>query len=48
VKDPNSMLNLVAALVPGKPASIRFRRENKDVEVQVAVGKRPSQQRPRR
>ena len=48
VKDPNSMLNLVAALVPGKPASIRFRRENKDVEVQVAVGKRPSQQRRRR
>ena len=48
VKDPNSMLNLVAALVPGKPASIRFRRENKDVEVQVAVGKRPTQQRRRR
>jgi serine protease DegQ len=48
VKDPNSMLNLVAALVPGKPASIRFRRDNKDVEVQVAVGKRPTQQRRRR
>src|SRR5882672_11287180 len=48
VKDPNSMLNLVAALVPGKPASIRFRRENKDVDVQVAVGKRPTQQRRRR
>jgi Do/DeqQ family serine protease len=48
VKDPNSMLNLVAALVPGKPASIRFRRDNKDVDVQVAVGKRPTQQRRRR
>ena len=48
VKDPNSMLNLVAALVPGKPASIRFRRDDKDVEVQVAVGKRPTQQRRRR
>jgi len=45
VKDPNSMLNLVAALVPGKPASIRLRRDNKDVELQVAVGKRPT---PRR
>ncbi len=45
VKDPNSMLNLVAALVPGKPASIRLRRDNKDVDVQVAVGKRPT---PRR
>ena len=48
VKDPNSMLNLVAALVPGKPASIRLRRDNKDVDVQVAVGKRPAQQRRRR
>jgi len=48
VKDPNSMLNLVAALVPGKPASIRLRRDNKDVDVQVSVGKRPTQQRRRR
>ena len=48
VKDPNSMLNLVAALVPGKPAAIRLRRDNKDVDVQVAVGKRPTQQRRRR
>jgi serine protease DegQ len=48
VKDPNSMLNLVAALVPGKPASLRYRRDNKDMDVQVAVGKRPTQQRRRR
>ncbi len=48
VNDPNAMLNLVAALVPGKPASIRLRRDNKDVDVQVAVGKRPTQQRRRR
>jgi len=48
VKDPNSMLNLVAALVPGKPASVRLRRDNKDVDLQVAVGKRPAQQRRRR
>src|SRR5262245_1457643 len=48
VKDPNSMLNLVAALVPGKPASIRLKRDNKEVDVQVAVGKRPTQQRRRR
>jgi Do/DeqQ family serine protease len=48
VKDPNSMLNLVAALAPGKPASIRLRRDNKDIDVQVAVGKRPTQQRRRR
>jgi len=48
VKDPNSMLNLVAALVPGKPASIRLRRDNKDVDLKVTVGKRPTQQRRRR
>src|SRR6266496_3446980 len=48
VKDPNSMLNLVAALVPGKPASIRLKRDNKDLEIQVAVGKRPKQQQRRR
>jgi serine protease DegQ len=48
VKDPNAMLNLVAALVPGKPASIKLRRDNKDVDVQVSVGKRPTQQRRRR
>lgn len=47
VKDPNSMLNLVAALAPGKPAAIRLRRDNKDMEIQVAVGKRPTQQRRR-
>lgn len=46
VKDPNSMLNLVAALVPGKPASIRLRRDNREMEIQIVVGKRPAQ--PRR
>jgi len=48
VKDPNSMLNLVAALAPGKLATIRLRRDNKDLDVQVAVGKRPTQQRRKR
>ena len=48
VKDPNSMLNLVAALVPGKPAAIRLRRESKNMEIQVTVGTRPTQQRRRR
>jgi Do/DeqQ family serine protease len=48
VKDPNSMLNLVAALVPGKPASIHLKRDNKDIDVRVAVGKRPTQQQQRR
>ena len=48
VKDSNSMLNLVAALLPGRSASIQFRRDNKEGEVQVTVGKRPTQQRRRR
>ena len=48
VKDPNSMLNLVAALVPGKSAALRLRRDTKELEIQIAVGKRPLQQRRRR
>ena len=48
IKDQNSLLNLVAALAPGKPASILLRRDNKDMEIRVAVGKRPTQQRRRR
>ena len=48
VKDPNSMLNLVAALVPGKPAAIRLRRDSKTIEIQVTVGTRPAQQRRQR
>jgi S1-C subfamily serine protease len=47
VKDPNAMLNLVAALVPGKPAAIQLRRDNKDLEIKVAVGKRPAVQQGR-
>ena len=46
-KDPSAVLNLVAALVPGKPASIRLRRNNKDLEIKVAVGRRPTVQRRR-
>jgi len=42
VKDPNAMLNLVAALVPGKKAAIHLRRNEKDVELAVEVGKRPA------
>jgi serine protease DegQ len=42
VKDPNAMLNVVAALVPGKTAAVRLRRNDKDVNLQIEVGKRPS------
>jgi serine protease DegQ len=42
VKDPNSMLNLVAALVPGKTAAVRLRRNEKDLDLAVEVGRRPT------
>ncbi len=42
VTDPQSMLTLVAALVPGKPAKIQIRRDTKDMDLQIEVGKRPS------
>jgi Do/DeqQ family serine protease len=48
VNDPNAMLNIVAALVPGKPAVLRLHRDNKDMEIKVSVGKRPTQQNPQR
>ncbi|MBI2319092.1 MAG: Do family serine endopeptidase [Betaproteobacteria bacterium] len=47
VKDPTSMLNLVAALTPGKKASMRLRREQKEIDLQFEVGRRPATQRRR-
>ena len=45
VTDPQSMLTLVAALVPGKLAKLKIRRDTKNLDVQVEVGKRPNAQR---
>jgi serine protease DegQ len=44
VADPTSMLNLVAALEPGKPAKVRLKRQEKDLEATVTVGRRPKPQ----
>ena len=41
VADSSSMLNLIAALQPGKPASLTMIRGGKRIEVRVNVGKRP-------
>jgi len=41
VKDPTTMLNLVAALTPGKTATMKLRREQKEIELRFEVGKRP-------
>jgi len=47
VKDPGAMLNLVAALQPGKPATLQIRRQQKQLELTVEVGRRPAPQRIR-
>ena len=44
VPDPTAMLNLVAALEPGKPVRIRVKRQEKDLEATVTVGRRPKPQ----
>ena len=41
VRDPQGMLELIAALAPGGSARFRLRREAKDVDVDVVIGKRP-------
>ena len=42
VKDPQIMLDLIAALKPDERASFRLRRDKTIVEVQVKIGKRPA------
>ncbi len=44
VKDPAAMLNLVAALPPGKPATLQIRRRQVDMLLTVDVGRRPAVQ----
>lgn len=48
VKDPQSMLELIASLTPGTTAPFRLRREAKELEVAVSIGKRPPMQRNNR
>jgi Do/DeqQ family serine protease len=42
VKDPQVMLDLIAALKPDERAALRMRRDKTVVELQVKVGKRPA------
>ena len=44
VNDSATMLNLIAALVPGSPATLRVRRENREIDLTITVGRRPKQQ----
>jgi S1-C subfamily serine protease len=48
VRNPAAMLDLVAALEPGKPATLKVQRNRKDMDIQVDVGVRPNVQRRRR
>jgi S1-C subfamily serine protease len=41
VKDAQEMLELIAALEPGKTARFDLKREGRDVGVEVTIGKRP-------
>ncbi len=45
VTDSSSMLNLVAALQPGKLATLRLLRGGAEIKLKVTVGKRPRAQR---
>jgi serine protease DegQ len=41
VADAQVMLELIAAQMPGQPVKMRLRRDGKDIELNVTVGKRP-------
>ena len=45
--DGRSLLNVVAALVPGSAAKMKVKRQGQDVELSVTVGRRPKPQVPR-
>ena len=44
VADPTSMLNLIAALAPGRPAKMKLKRAGQDVDATITVGRRPKPQ----
>jgi serine protease DegQ len=44
VADPAAMLNLIAALPPGSPATMKVKRQGHDVDASVTVGRRPKPQ----
>jgi serine protease DegQ len=44
VADPTSMLNLIAALPPGKPATVKVKRGGQEIDATITVGRRPKPQ----
>jgi serine protease DegQ len=41
VTDSSTMLNLIAALEPGKAAKLKILRNREELQIEVSVGKRP-------
>ena len=48
VTDSSSMLNLVAALNPGRQATLKVVRNQRETDLRVVIGRRPLQQREQR
>ncbi len=44
VRDPKTMLDMVAALPPGREATFRIRRGGQEIELGVEIGRRPTPQ----
>jgi Do/DeqQ family serine protease len=44
ISDPTTMLNVVAALAPGSSAKLKLKRQGKDADATVQVGRRPKPQ----
>ena len=47
VRDPDSMRNRIVALIPGKQTTLKLKRGQNELELQVQVGKRPGVKRSR-
>jgi Do/DeqQ family serine protease len=45
VRDPQGMLDLIAGLPPGESTKFKLRRQAKEIELDVNIGKRPPMQR---
>ena len=39
--DPDSMRSLIVALIPGKEAKLRLRRDTRELDLPITIGKRP-------
>ena len=47
IKDPQAMLDVIASQKPGTPTPFKLRRNKKDVEATILIGKRPMMPRTR-